>query len=254
MPGRHIDATMDGAALPSGIIIREVHEDAPTLEILNGERPGRAGQLVLGRKRQSLKVTLECLITEIHNLQTRAQKAQDLAQWANGSVLTLTNHNNQQLNGHLTAVPTLGEVRDYNSPLRVEFTADQIPYWEDRTATTETVQALTTSSGSLTVPGTAPTPVIVTVKPTGSTMTDFTLTLGGKTITMTGMSVSSSQTLYFDRNTRDDLQIRRVSVSYMSKRTPESDDDLVVDPGTVAYEYTANTPVNVTFSFRGRWL
>lgn len=108
MPGRHIDATMDGAALPSGIIIREVHEDAPTLEILNGERPGRAGQLVLGRKRQSLKVTMECLITEIHNLQTRAEKAQALAQWANGKVLTLTNHNNQRLNGHLTAVPTLG--------------------------------------------------------------------------------------------------------------------------------------------------
>ena len=173
MPGRHIDATMDGAALPSGIIIREVHEDAPTMEITNGERPGRDGQLVLGRKRQSLKVTLECVITEIHNLRTRAEKAQALAKWANGSVLTLSNHYNQRLNGYLSAMPTLGDVRDYNSPLRVEFTADIVPYWEN---TAEFSRTITMQSGlsSFAAPGSAPTPVMLEITPTSGTLTSYT--------------------------------------------------------------------------------
>ena len=263
MPGRHIDATMDGVALPSGIIIREVHEDAPTLEILNGERPGRAGQLVLGRKRQSLKVTMECLITEIHNLQTRAEKAQALAQWANGKVLTLTNHNNQRLNGHLTAVPTLGEVRDYNSPLRVEFTADVIPYWEN---TTEYSRSLSLQNGfsSFTVPGTAPTPVRLEIKPTGGTMHEFTFRLAtsqaglstAPVLTLSDMSISTSQTLYIDRDERDNLYIRVGSASAMSKRTPSSPDDLIAIPAsTNTYmQWSADVAHNSTLKVRGRWL
>lgn len=253
MPGRHIDAKVNGAAMPAGIIIKEVHEDAPTVEIINGERPGRYGQLVLGFKRQSLKIAIECLITELHDLTARTAKAEALAAWANGTILELSNHPGRRLNVHLSAEPTLGDVRDYNSPLRIEYTADIIPYWEDKTATTQTIQGITESSGTLTVPGTVKTPVSVTVKPTSSTLTDFSVTVGGRTVTLTGMSVSSIQTLYLERSDRDDLKIRRVSVSYMNKRTPESDDDLMVSPGSVAYSFTANTAVDVTFSFKGRW-
>ena len=255
MPGRHIDATMDGVALSTigGIIVKEVHEDAPTMEITNGERPGRYGQLLLGCKRQSLKVAVECLITEIHNLATRTAKAEALAKWANGSVLELSNHPGHVLNGYRSGEPTLGEVRDYNSTLRVEFTADQVPYWEDKTATTKAISALTTDSGSLTVPGTAMTPVSVTVKPTSSTLTSFSVTVGGQTIALTDISVGTLQTLYIDRDERDNLRIRRGSTPYMSKRTAASADDLMVSPGTVAYTYTANTACDVTFSFKGRW-
>lgn len=263
MPGRHIDATMDGAALPSGIIIREVHEDAPTLEILNGERPGRAGQLVLGRKRQSLKVTLECLITEIHNLQTRAQKAQALAQWANGSVLVLSNHNSQRLNGYLSAVPTLGEVRDYNSPLRVEFTADVVPYWENATEYTKSI-SLQNGVSSFTVPGTAPTPIRLEIKPTGGTLTAFSFTAAPTqaaldtvpSITLSDMSISTSQTLYIDRDERDNLYIRVGNASAMSKRTPESADDLIAIPAATStyIKWTANTAHSTTMRVRGRWL
>lgn len=254
MPGRHIDATMDGVALSTigGIIVREVHEDAPTVEITNGERPGGYGQLVLGKKRQSLKVAIECLITEIHNLATRTAKAEALAKWANGSVLELSNHPGRVLNGYLSGEPTLGEVRDYNSALRVEFTADQVPYWEDKTATTATDSG-TEESGTLTVPGSVKTPVMVTVKPSSSTVTSFSVTVGGQTIALTDISVGTLQTLYIDRDERDNLRIRRGSTSYMSYRTAASADDLMVSPGTVSYSFTASAAVNVTFSFKGRW-
>lgn len=266
MPGRHIDATMDGVALPSGIIIREVHEDAPTMEILNGEKPGRAGQLVLGRKRQSLKVTLECLITEIHDLKTRAQKAQALAQWANGSVLTLSNHYQQRLNGYLSAVPTLGDVRDYNSPLRVEFTADVVPYWEN-TAQYSRTSSLQSGFSSFTVPGTAPTPVRLEITPSSGTMTEYSFqvaptqadldTVMAQKITLANMSIGPSQTIYIDRDERDNLSIKVNNASGMSLRTAESADDLIVYPktsGSTYIKWSSNTGHVTNLYCRGRWL
>ena len=63
---RHIDAWMDGVGIASvgPILIRQVREDPPVMEIQTGERPGRYGQRVLSKKRQSLKVTLECNVRE----------------------------------------------------------------------------------------------------------------------------------------------------------------------------------------------
>lgn len=256
MPGRHIDATMDGVALSTigGIIVKEVHEDAPTMEITNGERPGRYGQLLLGNKRQSLKVAVECLIMEIHNLATRTAKAEALAKWANGTALELSNHPGRVLHGYLSGQPTLGDVRDYTSPLRIEFTADEVPYWEDKTEITRTISNAKNSTMSTTFnSGTVPAPLNVTVKPVSTTLTSFSVTAGGQTIALTDISVGTLQTLYIDRDERDNLRIRRGSTSYMSKRTPESADDILIAPGNVSISISADQNVNVTFSYKGRW-
>ena len=44
---RHVEAWIDGVALSSvgPFLIQQVYEDAPALEITEGERPGRSGQL-----------------------------------------------------------------------------------------------------------------------------------------------------------------------------------------------------------------
>lgn len=266
MPGRHIEATMDGVALPSGIIIREVHEDPATLEVLNGERPGRPGQLVLGNRRLSRKVTIECVITEIHNLQTRAAKADALAQWARGTALAVNYRPNQVLHGHCTADPSLGEVRDYTSPLRIEFTADINPYWENTAEFSRTI-TMKTGFSSFTVPGTAPTPVRLDVTPSSGTMTDFSFqvaraqadldTARAQKITLSNMSLSPSQTIYIDRDERDNLTIKVGSASGMSLRTPESADDLIVYPklsGGTYIRWSSNTDHVTHLYCRGRWL
>ena len=262
MPGRHIEATMDGVTLPSGIIIREVYEDPATLEVLNGERPGRPGQLVLGNRRLSRKVTIECVITEIHNLQTRAAKADALAQWARGTALAVNYRTNQVLHGHCTADPSLGEVRDYTSPLRIEFTADMIPYWEDTSDYTKTI-SLKDGISSFTAPGTAPTPVRLEIQPTGGTMTTFSFTIAktqaglttGQKITLENMTVGTNQTIYIDRDERDNLYIRVGNASAMSLRTPESADDLIAYGGTTNYiQWASNVAHSTKLYCRGRWL
>lgn len=254
MPGRHIEATMDGVALPSGIIIREVHEDPATLEVLNGERPGRPGQLVLGNRRLSRKVTIECVIIEIHNLQTRAAKADALAQWARGTALAVNYRPNQVLHGHCTADPSLGEVRDYTSPLRIEFTADEIPYWEDTATITRTITNAKTGTMSTSFnSGSVQAPLTITVKPVSQTLTAFSVTVAGQTISLTDMSVGTLQTLYLDRDEHDNLRIRRGTTSYMSKRTAESADDILIPPGSTNISITADQNVTVTFTYKGRW-
>lgn len=55
---------MDGVALSTigPILIKEVHEDAPTLNVMYDDRPVRYGQTVSVRKRSSIRVAIEMQI------------------------------------------------------------------------------------------------------------------------------------------------------------------------------------------------
>ena len=57
---RRVEVWLDGVALSSvgPIIIKEIHEDAPTLSIQYDDRPTMVGQLVSVHKRQSLRVAI----------------------------------------------------------------------------------------------------------------------------------------------------------------------------------------------------
>jgi len=249
---RHVEAWMDGVALSTvgPFIIREVYEDPAVLEILNGDRPGGYGQRMLLKKRQSLKVAIEVVILELFDLPARARHAEALAAWARGSVLELSNHDGRRLLCYCSAEPALGSVRDYNSALRVEFTADSVPYWEDKVPTAVTASS---ASGTLYVPGTADAPVCLTVKPTGGALSAFSVTVGGQTVALTGLSVAQNGVLSFERDERDDLMIKYGGASQLSKRSAASADDLIAAPGSAAFSYTAGTACTVVFSVRGRW-
>lgn len=251
---RHMEAWMDGVALSTlgAILIQQVHEDAPALEITEGERPGRYGLRLLTRKRQTLKVTIEVALRERFDLALRARLLEDLAAWAQGSVLELSNHPERRLQVQCTGEPTLGEVRDYTSSIRMEFTAHAVPYWEDCSSSGIAVSG-SSGSGTLLIPGTVPAPVSLTVKPTGGQLTSFSVTVGGQQITLAGLSVARNSLLFFERDARDDLAIRSGTGSLLSKRSAASVDDLLVAPGKTTVSFTANTACTVTFSVRGRW-
>ena len=250
---RHIEAYMDGVALSSvgPVIIQQVYEDAPTLEIMEGERPGRYGTRMINKKRQSLKVTIEMAIRELFDLQARASIMESVAAWARGSILELSNRPARRLSVVCTGVPTLGAVRDYTATARIELTAYEIPYWEDKLNSTLSLTG-TSTSGSLTVPGTVPSPVCLDVVPS-ATLTSFSVTVGDETIALTGLSVAANGHLLFARDERDDLKITYNGVSQLSKRSAASADDLMPSPGSVTVSITADKSVSVGVSARGRW-
>lgn len=251
---RHVDAWMDGVALSTvgPILIKQVYEDPPTLDIQNSEKPGGYGQRMLSKKRQSLKVALECQIRELYDLAVRTRAAEELSRWVQGSILELSNHPDRRLQCYCSAEPTLGAVRDYTSTIRVEFTADAVPYWEDKLSS-EIAFSASSGSGTLLVPGTVETPVCISVKPTGAALSSFSVTVAGQTIALSSLGVAKNSLLYIERDARDDLCIRSGATSLMSKRSAASADDLFVKPGSAAVSFAANTTCTVTISARGRW-
>lgn len=251
---RHIDAWMDGVALSSigPFMIKQVSETAPTMSVQSGERPGRYGQIITSRKRQSLKLTMEVVILELHDLARRAALVEQLAAWAAGSVLELSNHRGRRLHVVCTGVPTVGNARDYNAAIRTEWTAFAVPYWEDVTANVTSLNGKS-ANGTLLIDGTEQAPVDVTVEATGGKLTSVAVTVGGNKIELKSLNVAKGSTITISRDDRDDLIIRSGTEGLLSHRTAESADDLMVRPGRTSVEYTANTACRVMFSARGRW-
>ena len=254
---RHIDAWMDGVALTNigPILIRQVYEDPPTLEISTGEKPGRYGQRMLQRKRQSLKVAIECQIRELYDLPKRARIVEEMARWASGSVLQLSNHPGRQLHVYCSGEPTLGDVRDYTSAIRMEFTADDVPFWEDKAPTRVTLSG-DDEEDELMIPGTVPAPVSLTVtvsSASSAALTDFSVTVGDQTIVLDELEIAAAGTVTFERDARDNLMIRSGTTSLLSKRTAESADDLLAGPGVTAVSFTSDVACSVVYSVRGRW-
>jgi len=250
---RHIDVWVDGVALSTigPVLVRQVYEDPPTLEISNGERPGRYGQRRLMVKRQSLQVAVECQIRELRDLAARSRTAEALYRWANGSKLQLSNHPGRHLNCYLSAEPALGEARDYASTIRMEWTADEVPYWEDDLPEQLTISGAQ-SSGTLMVQGTVLSPVSLTVT-AGGALTTFSVTAGGSTVSLTGLSIPQGGVLTFERDALDNLMIRSGETVLLNKRSADSADDLMAGPGPTPVSYTANASCEVQFTSRGRW-
>ena len=147
--------------------------------------------------------------------------------------------------------PALGEARDYTSALRLEFTADEIPYWED-----ELTESLTltgeSGSGSLMIHGSVPSPVSLTVT-AGGALTEFSVTAGGSTVQLTGLEISQGGVITFERDAIDNLMIRSGSTVLLAKRTAASADDLMAGPGTETVSFYADAACEVSFTARGRW-
>ena len=252
---RHIEAYLDGVPISSlgPFLIQAVHEDPPTVELTEGDRPGRSGTMLLSSKRQSLKVTIEIAIRELYDLQARSHYMERLSAWATGKVLQLSSRPDRRLNVVCTAPPSLGPVRDCTATVRVELTAYTIPFWEDETPTVWSVENSLTGSLLPIIPGSAETPVCLSVKPKSAALTAFSATVAGETIALSGLSVATSATLEFGRDAVDNLAVYSGSTPLLSKRTAESADDLFAGPGKTTFAYSANTAVDVTIYVRGRW-
>ncbi len=259
---RHIEIYIDDVPLSSvgPFIVQEVHEDPPAIELTEGERPGRSGLLLLSAKRQTLKVAAEIAIREVYDLAVRAAHRETLTAWAHGLLngqnggrtLRVSNHPDRHLTVACTADPALGPVRDFTAVARAEFTAYQVPFWESNLPAGWTMTGVSGSSSPI-IPGTARTPVLLTVTPSGGTLTTFTATLNGDFVALTGLSVPAGSSLTFARDPLDNLLITAAGASVLSRRTQDSADDLIAAPGLNNLSFSANTACEVQARVYARW-
>lgn len=260
MGKRHVEAWMDSVRLADlgPILIDNVEESEPDQDIIYGDRPSRGGRDILKSKRISQKIIISAKIHELYDLNRRAEIAQAIARWAEGSVLELSYRPGQMIRINKAKAPALGSVRDFNSIIQIELEANEIPYWEDKIKNTATGTG-SSGSTSLLIAGTAnEIPVEVSFTPTGGGLTGLTVTVacGGVTrsIQLTDLSVAQNSAVVFGRDSHDRLTIKNGSTSLMGKRTQASADDLILPAGVATVSWSANVAGTAEFSARGRWL
>lgn len=250
---RKIEAYMDDVALSDvgPFFVQSVNEPGPDMEITYINRPVGPGQIVQTRRRKSLRVTLGITIHELWDLQARTEYKNALARWASGSLLRLSNHDGQQLRVICKGAPGLGEDRDFNSVLNLEFEANAVPYWEDVRPLENSGNGASGTVNLLCDCNVDRLPITAIFRP-GGTCTSLTVSTPTQAITLSGFSTASP--IVFGRDEDDRLTITTGETSLLRYRTPTSDDDLYITNDLSGVSWASNVSGRFDVSVRGRWL
>lgn len=234
------------------ILIRDIVDGVPQTELNYGENPGRPGQRLLMRRRVSRKVNIVFAIRELRDLAKRADIVDWANAWAKDGVLKISNRRHQKLRVICAERAAIQKPRDYTEEFTISFEAPW-PYWEEENPAKLTLTGAS-ASGTLTCVGSAPSLARATITPTGGTLTSMTLELGESLITLNSLSIASGAALTIEYDERNLLRISSGENQLLSKRTEDSTDDLMAQPGLNHAAFTANTACTVNLEVCGSWL
>ena len=211
------------------------------------------GSRVTGNRRESLDINVRFTINEkSYRPQQRATILDAVKKWAaGGGVLTLNYKSGQQARVKCVQMPEEGDAGT-RGQYTIVFRAYDVPYFVETTPTTYTRENTRGVSGaSLTVNGSARTPLEFSFKNTSNTLINtFKITAGGNTIELTGLELANNYTLTLDHDAKGRQRIRVGTMRKMDCRTPESADELWVDPGTASITVTAgNVGTLIVYSY-----
>lgn len=252
---RSLHVFCNGVSLESvsgKILIRDVVDGVPQADLNYGENPGRPGQRLMGRRRVTRRVNIVFVIRELRNLAARADIVDWANAWAQDGALQISNRPHQQLRVVCTARAAIQKPRDYTEEFTLAFDAPW-PYWED-VKPTALILTGASASGTIRCSGTAPSLCKAVITPTSATLTSMSLSVGESDIILTGLSIAAGIPLTIEYNDRDILMISSGVNHLLGKRTEESTDDLLAEPGLNDVSFTANTACTVNLEVIGSWL
>lgn len=248
--------------LDSRIIITGVEEDAARLNYSAVSRFGAPGQRVTSMHRDTLDVTVKfALRIKKNDLVARSELFEKVAGWAmGGGWLRLNYRPNRRLRVVCVTLPAAGDQVAWDTEYEITFRAYGVPYWQQSTPTTLTVNSAKALNRVMEIPGTADSVMNVEFQNI-SGMEISTLTVGtdGGSFGFKSLGLKADEALVIDHTAEGLLRIRirAASGGYRSaleKRTEESADDLVVRPGTATVKLTAQRAGKVTLSCYGRYV
>ena len=239
---RHVDVFLNGVSLRDAapkVWVQNVDEAVGSLDTQTATFPAWDGERLIHTARRSLRITITATIHVVYDLQLRARIMEAVAGWVGqGGILTVSYRPDRRLRVVPTARPSIGKARDYTQEISIELTAYACPYWEDAYTDTAAMAASSSGSGTLNVRGTHATQLDLTVTPSAA-LTAFSVTAGGSTIALTGLSIPSGQAIVFGHTADGWLTITSNGTGLLNKRTALSADDLEVSPGANAVTWTA---------------
>lgn len=250
------EVTLNGISLSSiadEIVILDVSYGEPAFSDVRYKTAKRNGSRSDGRIFSSSSVSISF---EIHAYDLRDRQAirNAVCAWAkNGGRLEINDRDGQFLQCECSQFPAVASVRNWTDPFTITFTGNEIPFWQEITPSAVTMTAGTSGSGSLFVPGSADNALVEANIHTNATITSVSITVNGRTLTLSGISVASNNDI---KITYDDKAIQSIKVgttSLLDKRTGV--DDLLAKCGELnTVSFTSNASATVTISARGYWV
>ena len=238
----------------SRIVIRSLDPGAPQEQIATADLMGGSGSRITGKHVQSLDATVSWAVDipkkELASRQTVFDKVN---KWAlQKGWLTFGHKSGKRLYVDKVILPSAGDLFDWTKDFQITFRALSVPFWQDSAATTST-------SGSITVPGTVTTVCDAEItNASGSTIDTLSVAVGDSSFSFTNLGLADGERLVIGHENDGTLYIRKYTgtsyfVRVMDKRSGGSADDLYVEPGSNTITITGGD-VTATVSCYGRYV
>lgn len=211
----------------------------------------RNGLILVNARQETSKVTIAFEL-RLYRAAERQVVLQKIQQWARGSVLETSDREGQQLHVVCDGFPTIGSVSKWNSSMTISFTAYEQPFWENKTPSIFADDG-TEITGNLFVPGNAGETYVEAEITPSEAITGLVISVGSTSIELESLNTAEKITIGYDAY--GNQYIKAGTTSILSKRTPESSDDLIAICGAKnAIAVTADKSVHAKIIARGLWL
>ena len=247
------------------LILRDIAETPADMDVSTMRFANKPGQRMSSMVRTSLSVRLVYVI-RTQDIQRRMEIRDLIMEWAgNGGMLTINTRPGKMLNVVCEYDTALESSLRWTQDLSLTLTAYGFPYWCDAAETVKVVksnstnQGLNSYAGTVYMSGQRDAYVSVSIHNNGNgAMTKLNITCDETVIKLSGMSLPAGHVvrIYYDN---DVLRIidntATPSVSLLSYRTADSNDDLMLPAGMDSIIHvSADQAFDGTISARGVWL
>lgn len=237
------------------VIVLDIAYNAPVRDLKTTRLAERDGQVLTGIVTSSQSVSV---FFEIHtqDILLRAQVLESVRCWAaSGGWLTTDDMNGKRLGVVCESLPALSSSLKWMQRLSATFTAYACPFWEDEIPMNVVIQG--NGSKTIYVPGyAAPAGVEVIVTNAGtSAISSVTISAGDTYMTFSGLALAAGKALRIGHDARGLLDASIDGTGVLSRRTAQSSDELILEPGksaAIAVSATGGTAATKVM-IRGRY-
>ena len=249
------EVLLNGISLSSvhpNILVLDVNYQPPETGFSTYNVAKRNGARIHKENTSSISVGISF---EIHSYSVveRQHICNMVSLWAkNGGLLEINDRPGQRMRCVCSQKPSIQSARNWTDPVTVTFTAYTLPFWEESEYAVKAFSAGTSGDGFLYVPGSVDGAMIEADILANATLSSVSLTANGRTLTLSGLSVSSGSTIKISYT--DDMiqQIKVGTTSLLNKRSGA--DDLIAKCGELnSVSFSSNASTTVTFKARGLW-
>lgn len=238
--------------LDSRIYVEDIKED-PNYTMETVSRAGYGTFPLTNPERDSLVIKVIGYVKE-RDRTAREAVYQKILGWCTNGWFTKNTRPGQRIYVYCTKPP--GTETYKSARLEIEFTAyGEASYWQDVTPVqVSSSSAVSSATVSITPSGTQECFLEAEIAPSSGTLTSVSITARGRTIALTGLSVTQSAPLLIFYDELHILHIESDGTSLLSKRSAASADDILLKAGqSNSVSLTFGRACTYTIKARGLW-